>query len=274
MNSIFSKANCNSIILLSQILYLMFCFTVKKTMATEVVSNVDREQKIKKPQLGDRGFPTGRRRGGTSRSDCPVSDTPLTAIIPKPGSDKIELSNQSIENTNDSRLFLAQTIAEYPTFWFYIPQVERTNRIGEFVLQDDRDRDIYRSIVNLSKEAGILNLKLPNSSKNALKIGGKYHWYLKVYCGDKREDSGYLYVDAWIERIELAPKIQAKLDTEKVDRHQILIDRNLWYDAIDSLAKQQVDGATDDWRKLLTSLGLSDLIGRDILDTKANFQSE
>ena len=57
----------------------------------------------------DNGAPKkGRRRGGTSRRDgCPKLKTPITALVP--GED------------NNHKSFLASTVAEYPTFWVYVP---------------------------------------------------------------------------------------------------------------------------------------------------------
>ena len=141
---------------------------------------------------------------------------------------------------------------------------------AEFVLQDESDRDVYRVAFDLPNKSGIHDIELPPQSPNKLKIGRKYHWYAKVFCG-KEKEAGYIFVDAWLERIAISPQLQAQLNAENIARDRVLIDNNIWHDAIDYLARiQQIGLEESRWNQLLTNPGLSDLIDKRILNTRAN----
>jgi hypothetical protein len=241
--------------------------------STNNSSTVNHKPTVKKPQLPDRGIPTGRRRGGTSRSDCPVLDKSLTALVP--GEEAIKNSSSKSTNQkqdlNDSQSFLTPTIRKYPTFWVYVPQLTNSTQTGEFILQNEQNRDIYRSLINLPSKSGILGIKLPQKSKNALKTGQKFHWYFKVYCGNQN-NSEYLYVDAWIKKIAPNSITKEQLDVDKINNYQIYLNNNLWYEAIDNLANQQLKNRQKkEWYKLLDLLDLADLSNENILSPKANF---
>ena len=284
----FFRTSC-SLILLYGILGFIFYVSHEKTIAKETsemasidlvdnVKSINREPKQKKPELPDRGIPTGRRRGGTSRSDCPVSNKSLTAIIP--GKETREVDNSGYSSFEkfppaiefrDSESFLTRTLEEYPSFWIYVPQLTDPSHRGEFILQDEQDRDIYRTILNLPSKSGIFNIKLPPQPSHSLKVGQKYHWYVKIFCGNE-EKSEYIFVDAWIERVAIPPELAEQLSTKNANRYQILIDNNIWHDAIDNLAQVQHNNLrTDCWNQLLSDLGLSDLIDKSILNIRANF---
>ena len=243
-------------------------------------SGENRAQTVKKPKLPNRGLPTGRRRGGTSRSECPAIETPLTAIVP--GREIQQDNNQSQDSLSklapqtrfsDSESFLTKTIKEYPTFWIYVPELSDSYR-AEFILQDESDRDVYRVAFDLPNKSGIHNIELPPQSPNKLKIGRKYHWYVKVFCGEEKA-AGYIFVDPWLERIAISPQLQAQLNAENINRDRVLIDNNIWHDAIDYLARiQQTRLEGSRWNQLLTNLGLSDLIDKRILNTRANSLTE
>lgn len=242
-------------------------------------SGESREQTKKKPKLPNRGLPTGRRRGGTSRSECPAIETPLTAIVP---GREIQQDNDFSQNLSkltpqtsfsDSESFLTKTIEEYPTFWIYVPELTDSYR-AEFILQDESDRDVYRVAFDLPNKSGIHNIELPSQSSNKLKIGRKYHWYVKVFCG-KEKEAGYIFVDAWLQRVAVSPQLQAELNAENISRDRVLIDNNIWHDAIDYLARIQKNRLEESrWNRLLSNLGLSDLIDKRISNTRANSLTE
>lgn len=248
-------------------------------------SDSDREPTAKKPQFPDRGIPTGRRRGGTSRSECPGADKVVTAIVPGKELAKISNSHQSDSfkfaphsTFENSESFLTQTLEEYPSFWLYVPQAPNLASRGEFILQDDRDRDIYRGSFKLPNKSGILKIQLPAKRQNALKVGQKYHWYVKVFCNGEREGE-YIFVDAWIERATLTPKIEQQLRDKNTSEYQVYVDNNIWHDAIDNLAEIRQTNShnnleLDRWNQLLSNLGLSDLMDKKMLDIRANFLEE
>ena len=243
-------------------------------------SALEQEKKLKFP---DRGIPTGRRRGGTSRSECPVLDKPLTAIVPGHETTSLSASYRSNTSelvpelkTNKSQSFLTQTIEEYPSFWLYIPQAPGFASQGEFILQDARDRDIYRALFDLPSDSGILKIELPQQAQNSLEIGRKYHWYVKLFCNNNQTE--YIFVDAWIRRVVLTPEIVRQLNSN-TEQHQVYIDNDIMHDAIDRLAQMRKNNPhnireQNSWNQLLSNLGLSDLMDKNILEIRANFPEE
>ena len=237
----------------------------------------------KKPKFPDRGIPTGRRRGGTSRSECPVLDKPLTAIVPGHETTSLSASYRSNTSelvpelkTNGSQSFLTQTIEEYPSFWLYIPQAPGFASQGEFILQDARDRDIYRAFFDLPSDSGILKIELPQQAQNSLEIGRKYHWYVKLFCNNDRTE--YIFVDAWIKRVAPTPKIVRQLNSS-TEEFQVYTENNLMHDAIDRLAQMRKNNPQstrqrNHWNQLLSNLGLSDLMDKNMLEIRANFLEE
>ncbi|KYC42409.1 hypothetical protein WA1_20810 [Scytonema hofmannii PCC 7110] len=204
------------------------------------------------------GEPTGRRRGGTSRGEnCPDLETPVTAIVP------------GDENNNKS--LFASTVAEYPTFWVYLPKLPDNLRSGEFVLQDEQGQDIYRTPLTLPRKPGALSIALPSNPKYALKLNSKYQWFFRVYCNNKQQiPSDYFFVDAWLQRVALTPNLQQELNKAKAKEHTVYTANNLWYDAITSLGERRRDNPNDrllaeEWAKLLKTMGLLELAQEPIL---------
>ncbi|MBW4627717.1 MAG: DUF928 domain-containing protein [Brasilonema octagenarum HA4186-MV1] len=205
----------------------------------------------------DNGDPKGRRRGGTSRRDgCPSLKKPVTAIVA--GEEK------------NNKSFLGTTVAEYPTFWVYLPELPTNLSSGEFVLQDEQGHDIYRTPLTLPPKAGIIGVSLPPNSQYALKQNLKYHWFFRVYCGDPQKKPEYFFVDAWLERVALTPQLQQQLKSAKSEEYKIYAANNLWYDTITNLAelrrtRSDTDTLTKDWTSLFKAVDLEELAGAPIV---------
>lgn len=213
------------------------------------------------PKLPDNGAPTGRRRGGTSRNGCPTLNTPITALVP--GEETSGSSQAGTESKIISKSFLASTVAEYPTFWFYVPALPAHAQRGEFVLQEAGD-DVYRIPLVLPQKLGIISISLPQNPQYSLKTNNKYHWYFKVYCGNPQETPEYFYVDGEVQRVALTPDLKSQLNTAKLGEYKIYAANNIWYDALTNLAdllstNSQNPIFAEDWANLLKSVGLQDL---------------
>lgn len=295
MKKNFLKVGCGFVLFCEILVFVLPKFSTKviaketkdKTTLTNLANEIERvnqERTVKKPKFPNRGLPTGRRRGGTSRYECPALDKSVTAIVPGRETKQTDMgydeSHRLMPQTkfSESESFLTKTLQEYPSFWVYVPELADSSYEAyeaEFILQDDRDKDVYRTSFDLPKKSGIFNIRLPAKPQNSLKIGQKYHWYVKIFCGNEREKSGYIFVDAWIERIAASGELQMQLNRKNANRTQILIERGIWHDAIDSLARVRQNNLEQDrWNQLLSSLGLSDLIDKRILDIRANFPAE
>jgi hypothetical protein len=107
------------------------------------------------PQLHPRGRPTGRQKPGGSKGDCPVVETPLTALIPLP--DQV----------------WGLTTQEYPTYWFYIPYTANQIHSVRFdlwqITADGNRKKIYSNNLNLSNLPGIVSIN-PTVSEAAIAL--------------------------------------------------------------------------------------------------------
>jgi hypothetical protein len=218
--------------------------------------------------LPDNGTPTGRRRGGTGRDGCPALNTPITALVP--GEETTGEVQEGNSTKSSSKSFLAITVAEYPSFWIYLPDLPTNLRTGEFVLQDRDGNDVYRSPITLPETPGIIGISLPSNPQYSLKTDQQYHWYFKVYCGALQKTSEYFYVDAWVQRVAMTPDLENKLKTAKSREYVVYADNSIWYDAVTNLAdlrRTDLQNAMfkDDWTDLLKAVSLQDLAQAPII---------
>ena len=215
-------------------------------------------QSFQQPKLPRNGAPVGRRRAGAGRSpECPSSLTHLTALVPG----------------NQGKSFLASTVAENPTFWFYVPQLPETIHSGEFVLQVLSDKDvhnIYRTLLPLSGKPGIISITPPAQPQYFLKADKKYHWYFHVYCGDPEKTSDNFYVDGFVQRQVLTQSLENQLKTAKPKEYIAYSVNNIWYDALTNLgqlrrANPQNAAINKDWVDLLNAVGLPDIAQEPVI---------
>ena len=232
---------------------LSWAQTKPKQSNTTPTSEAQLNQPSQLPKLPPRGAPIGRRRGGTSRNNCPSLNPPLTALVPGSETDK---------ELDSSNSYLAYTVSENPTFWLHIPKLPEQARTGEFILQTEAGEDLKRSQIELPATEGAIGITLPPNSKHSLAIGQKYHWYFKIYCGEATPQGDYSFVDAWIERIPVSPELKTQLKTTNQAEYQVYRDRNVWYDALTSLGHRLKTNSNNNqlktnWVDLLKSVNLS-----------------
>ncbi len=204
-------------------------------------------------KLPARGSPIGRRRGGTSRNNCPALDSSVTALVP---------GQETRTGLSKSESFLASTVSEHPTFWLYIPKLPARMTTGEFILQTETGEDLTRTQIRLPEREGAIAVSLSENSPYSLAVGKKYHWYFRIYCGKPTPDSDYIFVDAWIQRVSLTSELKIQLQITKKADYLIYNDRHIWYDALTNLGKQlktnpNSDRLKTDWVNLLESIDLS-----------------
>lgn len=216
-------------------------------------------QSFQQPKLPPNGAPTGRRKGGAGRNpDCPSSLTNLTALVPG----------------EQGKSYLASTVAENPTFWFYVPELPETARSAEFVLQSKNGRevqDIYRLPLTLSGQAGIISITTPSQPQYALKANQEYHWYFEIYCGDRQTTSDHVFVDGFIQRQMLPGILDNESTTAESKEYLTYSANNIWHDALTKLGqlrRANPHNATinQDWVDLLNAVGLQDLAQEAIVE--------
>lgn len=86
---------------------------------------------------------------------------------------------------------------------------------------------------------------------------------MKVYCGDPKSSSDNFYVDAWVQRVAIAPELQNQLKAKPGD-YVAYAANNIWYDTLTNLAELRRNSPQNvvinrDWVELLKSVGLEDL---------------
>ena len=193
------------------------------------------------PDFSDVGRPR-RRIGGGSRGPCRVADNPpLTALAPD----------------NSAGL----TVAEAPTFWFYVPYTLNADNSLEFVLKDENN-EVYKTRFSGNQTApGIVNLPLPTTI--SLEANKDYNWYMLVYC-DSQNPNRFVYVDGLVRRIERSD-INSQLESATPqERTALYATEGLWYDTLTNLANNLRLSPNNrqfhaDWTNLLRSVDLESL---------------
>ena len=227
------------------------------------VSHNPRVHFVQQPQLPDNGTPTGRRKGAAGRGNC-VLEPPLTALVPT--------SEKSLAESEGKVTYVwGKTIAEYPTFWFYVPYSNTSLLSVEFVLQDG-ENDVYRTPVTLPRTPGIVSFRLPSTAK-PLEIGKMYHWFFKVNVDCALQPPAKMkdYVEGWVQRVKLNPIIASQLETATPQQQIAIYAANgIWHEALTSLVDLRLVNTEDttlknDWTDLLQSAGLSDIASKPIV---------
>lgn len=208
---------------------------------------------------GSIGSP-GRREGGGTRGPCVENNVnhKVTALIPLNG--------------------FGITIADYPTFSVYIPQLSaESNPEIEFVLRTAEKKEIYKTKFNI-KQGGIVSFILPNNRNvPGLKLNQNYFWTVTLICNPEAIDTGDVSGNKKVEgivirRVTPNASLRQELAAAKSlrDRVKIYAKAGIWYDAFSNLAELRRRNPTDpivvrDWRELLKSVGMEELAQEPIL---------
>ncbi|MBW4626656.1 MAG: DUF928 domain-containing protein [Brasilonema octagenarum HA4186-MV1] len=213
--------------------------------------NANTQNRLEKLNFPRSGAPVGRRQGGARRNGCPDLKQPVTALVPGEGT------------VNEAISFLSLTVSEYPTFWVYLPDLPTNLRSGEFVFQDERGKNIYKTPLKLPDRSGIIGITLPQNPQYALKQDNKYQWYFKVYCGNPENASDYYYVKAWVQKVALTPNLESQLKAAKPKEYTAYAVNEIWQDAVTNLADMRRTNSgssvlAQDWTNLLTAVGLEE----------------
>ncbi|MGA9380518.1 MAG: DUF928 domain-containing protein [Phormidium sp.] len=182
---------------------------------------------------------SGDRDGGGSRGNCPAIKPSLTALIP--------ISN------------FGTTLAERPTFWFYVPYSNQQVTSGEFVLQNRERNDIIRIPFKLPNQPGYVSFTIPPTAPS-LEVNKDYRWYFNVYC-DPKKTSSPMTVEGWIQRIPITPEIQSQINANQSQKYVVYERNGIWFDAIADLAELRMKNPnnstlSDAWNRLFQAKGV------------------
>ena len=231
--------------------------TVDRTSNTTSKPPVNTRIRFVAPQTNHARRPAGRQRGGANRGGCPATEKPLAAIVPvttvrdKPGEDTVLTTWESVGGL---------TTAIAPSFWFYVP-----NELGkvpkEFVLQDARGNNIYKtSLIASSPGGNFQKIQIPSKAAT-LKAGEVYRWFFLVNCHPNAPS----YVEGWIQRVVLNSSLKSQLQKATLPQQASLYAANgIWYDALTTLASLRRANPSDanllsSWVNLLNGVGLNEI---------------
>ncbi|MBW4605022.1 MAG: DUF928 domain-containing protein [Calothrix sp. FI2-JRJ7] len=209
------------------------------------------------PPPPDRGAP-GNRGEGASRSDCTRLALPLTALVPSYQENLSQGKGETITNT----WIWGLTSVEQPSFWFYVPYHQSHIRAIEFVLQDDKNKTIYRTPVSIPAAPGIVRVQLKDIT-TPLETNKQYHWFFKVRVGCNLKQPATLnYLEGWVQRVDLHSALRNQIK-QALPQQQVAIyaENGIWYDALTTLAElrlanPQNAALTEEWNSLLSVIGL------------------
>lgn len=192
--------------------------------------------------------PPEDREGSGSRTSCPAVDKPLTALVPSQ---------------------VNYTLSGHPTFWFYVPYDSDPPREVEFVLLDEAEEQVYKTVVTIADTPGIVSFRLPESVP-PLEIGKKYLWQFSYRCNPRirAEDD---YVQGMVQRVAGDSAVISQLEaaTTPMQRVELYAANGLWYETLTALAELRRDRPGDadiaaEWKELLESIGLGHLANEAI----------
>jgi hypothetical protein len=201
--------------------------------------------------LPPRGAPGKRRSAGTR--DCfPESvnqNDVLTALVPK---------------TN-----LGLTIAERPTFWFYVPYASNSILSLEFSLLE-QGKAIYNQTFPLTGTPGIVSIRLPETVP-PLAVEELYTWRFKVQANCQDGTTKYEEVDGKVKRVALSPQLKDELEkATPSERTALYAENGLWFDTLTTLIELRRTKPKDkelqtDWIDLLRVGTLEELMTKPIV---------
>lgn len=192
------------------------------------------------PKPPSRGTPTDRREPAGTRGPCDETNKPFTPLLP----------------VGDSG-FSGFTLAEYPTFWFFIPYKVSSVSSGKFVLEDGEGNLIYRIAFHLPETPGFVSISLP-TTEQPLEKNKPYSWTVVLNCASQdSEQPNFVTHTGMIERVD-RDNIETLLKTVPLtERINLYIDNQIWYDASSEL--MQIREVPQAWRNLLKGMGLEQL---------------
>ncbi len=229
---------------------------LSSTLITAIAFNLSLAV-AERPKPPDTGTPSGNTTPGTTRPEtaCPETAKPLTAIFANQGQDF--------------------TVAEYPTFLFYIPYTpQQISEIEFLILNETQTKTIYHSSIKLSDRPGIIKLKLPPETLNSLQVNNTYHWRFNLDCQPDNTIAPDLVLKGWIRRIATNAQLEKELNLAQDREYLVYQNHSIWYDAIAHLAELHFTNLnnsqlTQAWHDTLKSIKLDWVIAEPLVDSES-----
>lgn len=156
------------------------------------------------------------------------------------------------------------TSFEYPTFFFYIPDVNlELVATAKLILLNSDEEEVYEKTVKLNSPDKVVSIDFYNSpGLPPLKIGEPYYWEFVITFGEDTTRESVTSVSGWIKRVSLNSKLQHELNTAlPQEKPAIYASNGFWHEALTSLAKLRCSYPNEatyrsDWESLLQQVEL------------------
>jgi len=168
---------------------------------------------------------------------------------------------------------IGQTVSDYPTFFFYLPQTDA--ELAEFILEDQSGNQIYRQDLPIKNVSGVIGVSIPaNTNVPPLEVGKKYTWIFSLVCDPEDRSSDLLEIGI-VRRVELSAEILRELENANPRQKTFIYAENgIWQDALSNLAAARRANPNDtdlaaDWESLLDSVTLGAIAKEPIVEMEA-----
>ena len=211
--------------------------------------------------------PSRGRAGGFSRGnacfDDPTEAVSPIALVP------IDLS------TNFGRLRVETTVDDQPTFYIFLPDMDKEPTFGELLIFE-QDADSFETIVHsqiipLPQATGAGSMPVNLVDDFTLETDTTYRWTVEVLCS-LEDRSSNVFAEGWVERVEPGDGLMAVLDQADPALHpELYATAGHWYDALEALATLWQENPSDStlrnaWIGLLSSVNLEDVANYPLLN--------
>ncbi|MBD2567882.1 DUF928 domain-containing protein [Anabaena lutea] len=165
---------------------------------------------------------------------------------------------------------LGLTLNGHPTFYWSVSTLPV--KTAQFTIETNGDEQpFYETDIKLPEQPGIFSFTLPKNTPE-LPVGKTYRWYLTIIC-DGEDSSNNPFVEGLVERIQAELPLSDTL--AKATARQlptIYAEYGIWHEALTTSVELRCTQPNDlvvklNWRQLLTSVGLNDILSEPLLDS-------
>ncbi|MUG93726.1 DUF928 domain-containing protein [Scytonema sp. UIC 10036] len=187
-----------------------------------------------------------RRRAAATRGGCLKEEQSPIPLIP-----------------SDRETLL--TTAEYPSLFFYVPQIQQAKGL-ELVIRDDSKFETLQKVsLNPSGKAGIVRVNLTSKTGKPLEPNKQYTWGFSVICDFQNRDND-LSLQGSVKRVLPDENLTVDLKTAAPqERIEIYVENKYWEDALRTLADLRLQNSNYTevkkyWEELLQSVNLEQVV--------------
>ncbi|NJR74704.1 MAG: DUF928 domain-containing protein, partial [Scytonema sp. CRU_2_7] len=215
----------------------------RDTYATRAINNVTNYiNRNRPPSLAFIVGNPSRTRGAATRGGCFKQEQSPIPLIP---SDQETL----------------QTTAEYPSLFFYVPQIQQAKGLELVIRDDSKFGTLHKVSLNPSGKAGIVRVNLTSKTGKPLEPNKQYTWSFSVICSFQNRDND-LSLQGSVKRVLPDENLTVDLKTAAPqERIEVYVKNKYWENALRTLADLRFQNSNDTevkkyWEELLQSVKL------------------